>query len=87
MTAMQMILSKIMKNNIKIVKKIFQFYQEGFQNMRLGKTLWGIIAIKFVFFFVIMKMLFFPNFLEENFSNDQQRAEHVLKNLTLEKGK
>jgi len=51
--------------------------------MQLGKTLWGIIAIKFVLFFVVMKMLFFPNFLEENFSNDTERTEHILHNLTL----
>ena len=64
------------------IKKIFRFYLEGFKNMRLGKTLWGIIAIKFILFFVIMKILFFPNFLKENFSNDSQRAEHILQNLT-----
>jgi len=64
------------------IKKIFRFYLEGFKNMRLGKTLWGIIAIKFILFFVIMKILFFPNFLKENFSNDNERAEHILNNLT-----
>lgn len=69
------------------IKQIFRFYLEGFQNMRIGKTLWGIIAIKFLLFFVLMKMLFFPNFLEENFSNDQQRAEHIFQNLTLGGGK
>ena len=30
------------------IKQIFQFYLEGFKNMKAGKTLWGIIAIKFV---------------------------------------
>jgi len=53
--------------------------------MKLGKRLWAIIGIKFVIFFVIMKMLFFPNFLKENFSNDNERAEHVLQNLTTNK--
>lgn len=66
------------------IKKIFRFYLEGFQNMRLGKRLWAIIGIKFVIFFVIMKVLFFPNFLKENFSNDEERAEHILNNLTIE---
>lgn len=64
------------------IKKIFRFYLEGFRNMRLGKTLWGIMGIKFVLFFIIMKILFFPNFLKENFSNDNERAEHILQNLT-----
>ena len=69
-------------NIIPIIKNIFQFYVEGFKNMRLGKRLWAIIGIKFVIFFVIMKILFFPNFLKENFSTDEERAEHILQNLT-----
>lgn len=53
--------------------------------MKLGKRLWAIIGMKFVIFFVIMKILFFPNFLKENFSNDSERAEHVLQSLTTHK--
>lgn len=53
--------------------------------MKLGKRLWAIIGIKFVIFFVIMKILFFPNFLKENFSNDSERAEYVLQSLTTHK--
>ncbi|CAA6811575.1 MAG: DUF4492 domain-containing protein [uncultured Sulfurovum sp.] len=67
---------------ITTLKKVFQFYLEGFQNMRLGKRLWAIIGIKFVIFFIIMKILFFPNFLKENFSTDEERAEHILQSLT-----
>ncbi|MBU1669374.1 DUF4492 domain-containing protein [bacterium] len=74
---------KLNKPNFPIkLKKIFQFYLEGFKNMRVGKTLWGIIAIKFFLFFFIMKILFFPNFLKENFDNDTQRANHILNELT-----
>lgn len=65
-----------------VLKKIFLLYYEGFKEMRLGKTLWGIIAIKFLLFFFFMKVFFFPNLLKENFSNDTQRANHVLENLT-----
>ncbi|MCH9813726.1 MAG: DUF4492 domain-containing protein [Epsilonproteobacteria bacterium] len=68
---------------ITIVKKVWSFYYIGFKSMRLGKTLWGIIAIKFLLFFIIMKMLFFPNILKENFQNDQQRAIYILNNLTV----
>ncbi len=82
MTLMQTVLSKIMRDSINIIKKIFQFYVEGFRNMRVGKSLWAIIGIKFILFFVIMKLLFFPNFLKENFDTDAQRAEHILNNLT-----
>ena len=65
-----------------VLKKIFLLYYEGFKDMRLGKTLWGILAIKFLLFFLFMKVFFFPNVLKENFSNDTQRANHVLENLT-----
>ncbi len=63
------------------MKKIVEFYVDGFRGMRVGKKLWIIIAIKLFIFFVIMKLLFFPNILKENFSTDKQRAEHVLHNL------
>lgn len=69
------------------IKKIVQFYLDGFKNMKLGKRLWAIIAIKFVIFFVIMKILFFPNVLKENFSNDEERAEHILQSLTTQEDK
>lgn len=82
MTPTQTVLSKIMRDSIGIIKKIFQFYIEGFKNMRVGKSLWAIIGIKFILFFVIMKLLFFPNFLKENFDTDAQRSEHILNNLT-----
>ncbi len=69
-------------NMVIKLEKIFQFYLEGFKNMRVGKTLWGIIGIKLFLFFFVMKILFFPNFLKENFNNDTQRANHILNELT-----
>jgi hypothetical protein len=63
------------------VKKILNLYIDGFKNMRLGKKLWAIVAIKLFIFFVVIKMLFFPNILKENFQNDTQRSEHILNNL------
>ncbi|HHB94762.1 MAG TPA: DUF4492 domain-containing protein [Campylobacterales bacterium] len=64
------------------VIKIFNFYKNGFKDMKVGKKLWIIIAIKMFLFFVVIKFLFFPNIMEENFSNDQQRAEYILNHLT-----
>jgi hypothetical protein len=31
---------------------------------------------------VILKIFFFPNFLNTNFKNDAERSNHVLENLT-----
>ncbi len=66
-----------------IFKKIILFYWEGFNNMTLGKKLWAIILIKLFVMFVILKLFFFPNFLKNNFSSDEERSEYVLEQLTL----
>jgi hypothetical protein len=67
-----------------MIKKIINFYTQGFANMKVGKTLWVIIFIKLFVMFAIVKVLFFPNILKENFASDTQRSEYVLKHLTKE---
>ncbi len=60
----------------------YRLYRNGFRSMTLGKTLWKIILIKLFVMFAILKLFFFPDFLQSNFSNDQERADHVLEQLT-----
>jgi hypothetical protein len=62
--------------------KIYRFYRDGFRRMTVGKTLWKIIFIKLFIMFAVLKLFFFPNYLKTNFSNDQQRADHVIHQLT-----
>jgi len=66
-----------------MIKQITCFYIDGFRSMRIGKKLWLIIFIKLFIMFGILKIFFFPNYLEENFTSDKARAEHVLDNLTV----
>lgn len=66
---------------LNYLRAIFFFYKEGFANMRIGKTLWAIIAIKFFIFFVVMKLFFFNETLHTKFSTDEERSSHVFKNL------
>ncbi len=61
---------------------ILTMYIDGFRTMRLGKTLWKIILLKLLVFFILVK-LFLPNYLSTNFATDQQRADHVLKNIAV----
>jgi hypothetical protein len=68
-------------------KNAFSLYYDGFRSMVLGRTLWKIILIKLFIMFAILKVFFFPNFLETNFSTDAERADHVLSNLTQPGGK
>ncbi len=56
----------------------YRFYYEGFKGMKLGKTLWAIILIKLFIMFVILKMIFFPNYLNSKYKEDKQKSEHVL---------
>ena len=64
------------------LRKVWMFYYTGFREMTVGKTLWFIILVKLFIFFVVMKFLFFPNFLSTNFDTDEERADHVRHELT-----
>ncbi len=63
-------------------KKVFDFYKDGFSSMTVGKTLWKIIFIKLLVMFAVLKLFFFPNYLKHNFETDEQRANHVLEQIT-----
>ncbi len=63
------------------IKSIAEMYIDGFRSMTIGKTLWAIILIKLFILFVVVKLLFFPNILKENYDTDRERAEAVRENL------
>ena len=65
-----------------IVVRIFRFYYEGFRNMTIGKRLWVIILIKLFIFFAIMKLFFFPDFLESRFNSDEEKSNYIIEQLT-----
>lgn len=58
--------------------RVYAFYRNGFQSMKVGKTLWKIILIKLLIMFAVLKFFFFPNYLKSQFQTDEQRADHVL---------
>ena len=59
------------------LQRVYYFYVDGFRAMTLGRTLWLIIAIKVIVFFVILRFIFFPNYLNTKASTDEQKAEYV----------
>ncbi len=72
------------KNNILL--SIWKFYTGGFRNMgNWGKQVWLIILIKLFIMFAVLKIFFFPNFLNANFSSDDERGNYVLEELTKSK--
>ena len=72
----------VTKNNEKSVKSGFwsralDLYVDGFRSMTVGKTLWLIIAIKLFIFFVVIKILFFPDFLSSKSDSEEGKAQYV----------
>ena len=61
-------------------------FRDGFKNMTLGKTLWTIVIIKLAIMFLILRPIFFPNFLNSKFDDKQSKADYVSKEL-IEKSK
>lgn len=55
---------------------------EGFKNLTWGKPLWIIVLIKLFIMFAILKVFFFPNFLNSRFDTDEEKSEYVSKTLT-----
>lgn len=70
------------KDRENVFIKIFKFYRDGFKAMTVGKTLWVIIFIKLFVFFVILRFIFFPNFLNSKAETDQEKANYVKEQLT-----
>ena len=46
--------------------RAFRLYYDGFRNMTLGKTLWAVIIIKLIIIFAILKVFFFPNYIDKH---------------------
>lgn len=67
------------------LQRVFYFYVDGFKAMTLGRTLWAIIAIKVVIFFVIVRFIFFPNYLAGKADTDEQKADYVRHELVGER--
>jgi hypothetical protein len=66
--------------NVSLPVRIFRFYLEGFKSMTLGKTLWVIILLKLFIMFAILKVFFFPGFLNR-FDSDTAKEEYVSQEL------
>lgn len=68
-----------------MIKKVYNFYIEGFKNMTWGKSLWLLILVKLFLIFFIMKFFFFSDSFKHKYKTDEERGMHVLENLTNQK--
>jgi hypothetical protein len=68
-----------MKN---LFKKVINFYADGFRTMSVSnRKLWVIILIKLFIMFAILKVFFFPDFLDSKYKTDDEKSEHVIEQL------
>lgn len=70
-----------MKETLNPKFNFFTMFRDGFKSMTLGKTLWAIVIIKLVIMFLILKPIFFPNFLSTLFKDDKSKADYVKQQL------
>lgn len=65
-----------------MLRKAYEMYRDGFRNLKVGKTLWKLIAIKLFIMLVVLKGFVFDTTLGSMFESAQEKSEFVLKNLT-----
>ena len=68
----------------KYLKNISNLYIGGFRRMKLGKSLWLVIAVKLLIMFGILKVFIFDESLNSKFKTDEAKADFVISNLTKE---
>ena len=66
------------KHNIFL--SIWNFYADGFRNMTWGRPLWGLIILKIVILFAILRVFFFQPVLSGK--TDSEKSEFVGERLT-----
>lgn len=63
-----------------LLNDIFHLYYDGFRTMTLGKTLWAIILIKLAVIFLVLKLFFFPNYIDHK-AQGENKADFVSKEI------
>ncbi|MDU7070517.1 DUF4492 domain-containing protein [Campylobacter ureolyticus] len=66
---------------MKTLKNIFNFYIDGFKNMKLGKTLWLVVFVKFFIMIFILKMFIFDKNIHTEFQTDEEKINFIYQNL------
>lgn len=62
-------------------RSLYVFFRDGFRSMTIGRTLWAIVLIKLFIMFAILRVFFFPNFLNSNYDTEAEKADHVRSEL------
>lgn len=66
-----------------LLKNIFNFYIDGFKNMKLGKTLWKIIIIKLLVILIFLNYFIHDKTFRSEYKSDIEKTDFVFDNLIL----
>jgi hypothetical protein len=66
-----------------LIKNIFNFYIDGFKNMKLGKTLWKIIIIKLLVILIFLNYFIHDKTFRSEYKSDIEKTDFVFDNLIL----
>ena len=73
-------MEKVDKQKEAVPIRIFRFYYDGFRAMTLGKTLWMLILVKVFIMFVILKIFFFPHYMNR-FDTTAEKEDYISNEL------
>lgn len=62
------------------LNSIWNFYIEGFRNMTWGRPLWGLIFLKIIILFLVLRLFFFQPILGGK--SEMEKIDHVSTELT-----
>ncbi|MEI3154149.1 MAG: DUF4492 domain-containing protein [Odoribacter sp.] len=66
-----------------MLKRLWYIYSDGFHHLpRWGKILIAIVLAKLFIMFVVFKLILMPNYLNSQYTTDQEKSNHVLNELT-----
>lgn len=58
-----------------LLVSVWRFYADGFRNMTWGRQLWGLIILKIIILFAVLRVFFFQPVLSGK--TDEQKSEFV----------
>jgi len=63
------------------INYIYNFYKNGFENMRVGKTLWRVVFIKVFLIFIVLHYFVYNKSIDSEYTTKEAKADFVYKNL------
>ena len=63
------------------ISNVYNFYVNGFKNMKIGKTLWKVILIKLFLILIALNYFVYDKSINTEFKTEREKADYVYNNL------